>query len=109
MPEYAPAFDGAILPKNTTPLTESAVTDALVGTTVGASAGSATSKSKTRIKHPPLGAGGGKMELESNTLINRNSAAADVTALKTKFTKKNPSFTFPRDLSGNGGGSFTRS
>jgi hypothetical protein len=112
MPEYAPGFAGGtdreVLPKNTTPLTNRLVNNGLVSTTVGAAAGVATSVAKTRRKWTPtvaeeIGA------VESQSLINRASTAADVTAMKTKFTKKKPSFAFVRDLSGNGGPAFTRS
>jgi hypothetical protein len=112
MAENAPGFEGGtekgILPKNTTPLTNRLVRNGLVGTVTGAAPGVATSVVKSRRKHPTnvneeIGA------VESETLINRNSAANDVTALKSKFTKKKPSFAFPKDLSGNGGPAFTRS
>lgn len=111
MPEFAPGFEGGtdhnVLPKNTQPLTNYLVRNGLVSTTIGAAAGVATSVAKSRRKWTPtvneeIGA------VESESLINRNSAAADVTALKSKFTKKKPSFAFARDLSGNGGPAFTR-
>jgi len=96
-----------VLPKNTTPLTNRLVRNGLVNTTTGAAPGVATSVVKARRKHPTnvneeIGA------VESETLINRNSAAADVTAIKAKDIKKKPSFAFPKDLSGNGGPAFTR-
>ena len=112
MAENAPGFEGGtergVLPKGNSPLHSTLVRNALVGTTVGAAPGVATSANKTRRKHPTkvneeIGA------VESESLINRNSAAGDVTALKSKFTKKKPSFAFARDLSGNGGPAFTRS
>jgi len=112
MPEYAPGFEGGtdrnVLPKNTTPLTGRLVRNGLVGTVTGAAPGVATNVVKSRRKHPTnvneeIGA------VESETLINRASTAGDVTALKSKFTKKKPAFAFPRDLSGNGGPAFTRS
>ena len=106
MPDFAPLFDANTLPKNTTPLTERAVTNALVGTTVGAAAGSATSVTKARVPHTVDNAG--KKNAEVITPINRNSTAADVTAMKSKFTKKKASFAYARDLSGNGGPAFTR-
>lgn len=111
MPEWAPGFEGGternVLPKNTTPLTHRLVNNKLVATTVGAAPGVATSVVKARRKHPTnvneeIGA------VENETMINRNSAAADVTALKSKFTKKKPSFAFAADKSGNGGPAFTR-
>lgn len=113
MPEYAPGFDGAnanVLPKNTQPLTNRLVRNALVNTAVGAAAGVSTVVNKTRVR--------GKTSQEADTfnaraveaesLINRNSAAADITEMKRVFTKKKPSFVMPRDLSGNGGPAFTR-
>lgn len=111
MPEYAPGFDGAngnILPKNTQPLTEKLATNALVASTVGAAAGGATAATIAQRVHPQNVNQEAKPLLTARTIINRNSTAADVTALKSKFTKKKPSFAFVRDRSGNGGGSFTR-
>lgn len=113
MAENAPLFngaDGGILPKNTTPLTNRLVNNGLVSTTVGAAAGTTTTVNKTHVKGhsstdpDPFGAA----TLESEALINRASAAADVTAMKTKFTKKKASFGYVADLSGNGGPAFTR-
>jgi len=111
MPEFAPGFEGGndrnVLPKNTTPLTHRLVRNKLVDTVTGAAPGVATNVVKSRRKHPTnvneeIGA------VESETMINRNSAAADVTALKSKFIKKKPSFAFAADKSGNGGPAFTR-
>lgn len=111
MPEFAPGFEGGndrnVLPKNTQPLTNVLVRNGLVSTAVGAAPGVATSVVKARRKHPTtvneeIGA------VEAETLISRNSAAGDVTALKSKFTKKKPSFAFAADKSGNGGPAFTR-
>lgn len=113
VPEYAPGFPdvGNVLPKNTQPLSDRQTRDALISTTVGAAAGVSTVATRARVKHNSgsNADNGGKMVIESVNPINRNSAAADVTALKAKTTLKNPSLTFPRDLSGNGGPSFTRS
>lgn len=111
MPEFAPGFaggtDNSVLPKNTQPLQGRYVTNALVSTTVGAAPGTLTTVNRARVKHDiniPA-----KPIIEIDVPINRASTAADVTAMKTKFTKKKASFTFVRDLSGNGGGAFTRS
>lgn len=115
MAEFAPGFDDSVnksvLPKNTQPLTNRLVNNALVGTTVGAVAGTATVASKTKVKGRTSTAADtfNAGAVESESLINRNSTAGDVTALKSKFTKKKPSFAMPRDLSGNGGPAFTRS
>lgn len=114
MAEYAPGFDGTntnVLPKNTQPLTNRSVKNALVGTTVGAAAGAATSASKAQVKGRTSQEADtfNTKAVETATLINRNSTAADVTEMKRVMTKKKPSFAFPRDLSGNGGPAFTRS
>jgi hypothetical protein len=112
MAEFAPLFSdtGNILPKNTNPLTDAQTQDALVASTVGAAAGGATATTRARVKHNAGSANdnGGRVTVESIAPINRVSTAADVTAMKSKFTKKNASLAFPRDLSGNGGPAFTR-
>lgn len=110
MPEFAPGFDGAnqnVLPKNTQPLTNSLVRNGLVSTTVGAAAGTSTVVNKSKIEGRNS-TQADKQVVAAEALINRNSTAADVTALKSKFTKKRPAFAMPRDLSGNGGPAFTR-
>lgn len=114
MPEYAPGFDGAnanVLPKNTTTLPNKLVKNALVGTTVGAAAGTATVVNKAQVKGRTSSENDkfNANAVETASLINRNSTAADVTEMKRVFTKKKPSFAFARDLSGNGGPAFTRS
>lgn len=112
MPSFAPLFadNGNAIPLNTTPLTDAQTQDALVSTTVGAAAGAATAVSRARVKHNGGNAAdnGGKVAIETVNPINRNSTAGDVTAMKSRFTKKNPSLAFPRDRSGNGGSAFTR-
>lgn len=116
MAEFAPLFveNGSVLPKNTQPLTSSRVTAALASTTVGAAAGAATAATKGRRAAPTNVNQEAVPVIESESLINRNSTAADVTALKTlntrknKITPKKPSFGYVRDLSGNGGPAFTR-
>lgn len=108
MAEYAPNFDNNILPKNTTPLTNRRVTNALVSTTVGAVAGTTTTVNTAQVGQPSKLIEESKRNINSIAEINRASTAADVTALKTKFTKKKPQFVFPADKSGNGGPSFTR-
>lgn len=110
MPEYAPGFDGAsgsVIPKPTNPLVNRLVANGLVASTIGAAAGGATSVTKSRIKAPTIPKEH-KPDIEAEALINRNSTAADVTAMKTRFTEKKPSFAFVRDLSGNGGAAYTR-
>jgi hypothetical protein len=111
MPGYAPLFgDNATnVPVNTTPLTNRLVTNELLVETVGAAAGAAALATKSRVKHPTTPNQEVKPVIESESLINRNTTAADLTAVETKFTKKKPSFAFVRDLSGNGGPAFTRS
>jgi len=112
MAENAPGFEGGtergILPRNTTPLTHRLVNNKLVATTVGAAPGAATSVVKGRRQHPVNVLEESVAKIEQEQLINRNSTAADAAALKQKFTKKKPSFAFPKDLSGNGGPAFTR-
>jgi len=113
MAENAPGFEGGtergILPKNTQPLSNYLVRNGLVGTVTGAAPGAATNVVKARRQHYVNPNEESVAKIEQEALINRNSAAADVTALKSKFTKKKPSFAFPKDLSGNGGPAFTRS
>lgn len=113
MAEFAPLFSdlGNVLPKNTQPLTDRQTRDALISTTIGAAAGAATAATRARVKHNSGidGVNAGKVTVESTSPINRNSTAADVTALKAKTTLKNASLAFPKDLSGNGGPAFTRS
>jgi microcystin-dependent protein len=108
MPEFAPLFEGATLPKNTTPLTERLVTNELINDTVGAAAGANTATvNKARVPHT-TDTFNGKKTAETVVAINRVTTAADVAALKTKLTRKKPSFGYVRDLSGNGGPAFTR-
>jgi hypothetical protein len=114
MAEFAPLFteNGSVIPKNTQPLSDSATVSALAAAAIGATAGSAASATHTRVKNTADNAG--KQQLETVTHINRNTTAADVTALKAeltrdnKNTKKKASFTYAKDLSGNGGPAFTR-
>lgn len=108
MPEFAPLFEGNVLPKNTSVLPNRLVKNGLNATTIGAAAGVATSVNKARVAHPPARGGDGKQVIENESLINRNSTAADVTEMKRIYTRKKPAFGFVRDLSGNGGGAFTR-
>jgi hypothetical protein len=51
---------------------------------IGAVAGTTATKSRTRVKHNSGSANdqGGKVQLKANSIINRASTAADVTALK---------------------------
>lgn len=105
MAEFAPLFDGAVLPKNLTPLTDSETRDELLDKTVGAAPGAAALKTRARVQANPQG---DTQRIETVNVINRNTAAADVTALKSKYKRKNASLAFPRDLSGNGGPAFTR-
>ena len=80
----------------------------LFDTVLGAAAGSAASASYKRAKaETSSDVGGGSRVVETVTVISRNSTAADVTALKEMVVNvsRRPS-TYPRDLSGNGGGTF---
>lgn len=72
---------------------------ALIGVTVGAAA----NKSKKQIKWEQ-GSPGGIVPIESVSLVNRNTTAADVTAFQALLARNVFPTTYPADLSGNGGG-----
>lgn len=84
------------------------VTKELLNTLIGAAAGSAAADSYTRLSAP---AGlieseqlGGLRAIETVTTIDRNSTAADVTALKATINDQFKPDTYVADASGNGGG-----
>ena len=82
---------------------------ALFNSLIGAASGSGTGAITTKKIAAATGANlGGKRTVESVSVINRNTTAADVTALKemTVAVKTRPS-TYARDKSGNGGLSYT--
>lgn len=84
------------------------VTQELLLTTIGAAAGSAALAQHRRVKAVATPGGtnsqGGVRTIETVDLINRNSAAADVTALKAIVDRATKPSTYPTDASGNGGG-----
>lgn len=97
-------------PLNTdTPLAERTVRNEIANDTIGAAAGANTALvTKARVKAGNNAVTGhGRPAIETETVINRLTTAADVTALKAKVVKAT-SLVFPRDLSGNGGGAFSR-
>lgn len=77
----------------------------LFDTLVGATAGGAALATHRRIGNVDSNtAGNNESRIVTDTLINRNSAAADVTALKALVFGVRNRPAYPRDLSGNGGG-----
>lgn len=82
---------------------------ALFNGLIGAATGSNVTATHKRIQYidGPAGLGpnpGGLRVIETVTDINRNTAAADVTALKAMvFNVTERPVPYPRDLSGNGG------
>lgn len=82
----------------------------LFDTLIGAAAGGAALATHKRIAAatPFTGGGGSNRTIETVTDINRVSTAADITALKEMvFAVSARPSTYPRDLSGNGGQSYT--
>lgn len=87
------------------------VLTALFGGLIGAASGSNVTATHKRIGASTSDFGpqdGGRRTIETVTDINRNTTAADITALKEIVTgvTSRPS-TYPRDLSGNGGPAYT--
>lgn len=84
-------------------------TTALFNGLIGAASGSNVTATHKRIDNPTsteIGASGGVRTPATITDINRNTAASDVTALKEMTVGVSRRPTYPRDLSGNGGGAF---
>ena len=83
---------------------------AILSAVLGAAAGGAASATHKRVSQPtdtltnPL-ALGGQRTINNDTLVSRNTTAADVTLLKTLIDRPYFPTTYPRDASGNGGGS----
>lgn len=79
--------------------------------TVGAVAGTTATRNVARVQNDPITSNSGKRLIANDAEINRATTAQDVTNLKNavKGEKIASSLVFPRDLSGNGGGAFTRS
>lgn len=75
----------------------------LLYTLLGASAGSNATKTYSRVQGQ-TGAPGGLQTIETVTLVNRNTTAADLTAFQALLRRSTGPATYPVDLSGNGGG-----
>jgi len=69
---------------------------------IGATSGGAALKRYFRIA-ADTGIGGGQRTVEEVTIIDRNTDADDVTALKEMMVVVSRAATYPADLSGNGG------
>lgn len=79
----------------------------LLDSTIGAAAGGAAAASVSRVEAiQQLGdiGYGGAVSIESRTLINRVTTAADIADLKTIFSEQKDANAYPTDASGNGGG-----
>lgn len=77
---------------------------------IGAASGSnvtSTHKRIAAVTDNSLGNAGGARTIETITDINRNTTAADVTALKEQVYNVKTRPSYPRDRSGNGGPAFT--
>lgn len=86
------------------------VLTALFNGLIGAASGSNVTATHKRIQAQttlPLGNIGGLRTIETVTDINRNTAAADVTALKEIMYNVKTRPSYPKDLSGNGGPALT--
>lgn len=118
---FAPSFDANTLPvgtrnpnlqrlrqyqnKNSNDV-EGQLADALLGAAPGATA----TRTRTRVAHNSGNAGdnGGVVKVETQTLINRATTAADRDNLKAVLkSPRRTVATYPADRSGNGGRSFT--
>jgi hypothetical protein len=75
----------------------------LLQTLVGAAPGSTATQTKKQIQWQQ-GSPGGVIPIETVTLINRATTAADVTALQALLVRTPTPPSYPADLSGNGGG-----
>lgn len=75
----------------------------LLYTLLGAAPGTTATVTKKQVQHV-TGAPGGLVPVETITLVNRATTAADLTAFQNLFTRANGPITYPPDLSGNGGG-----
>lgn len=75
----------------------------LLYTLLGAAPGTTATKTKKQVQHV-TGAPGGAVPVETVTLVNRATTAADLAAFQAMFTRQNGPASYPVDLSGNGGG-----
>lgn len=81
---------------------------ALIGAATGGTATFTRKRTTALVPLGGLGSAGGIMPVETVTDINRVTTAADVTALKEMLVGvKTAPTSYPRDVSGNGGGAFT--
>lgn len=70
---------------------------------VGAAAGGTATATKKQVQHV-TGAPGGVIPIETITLVNRTTTAADLTAFQALMNRTVFPSTYQPDLSGNGGG-----
>lgn len=118
---FAPLFEGNQLPignrnPNDQRLRQYAnkygnqATMQLLNQLIGAAAGATASRTRTRVKHASGSANdqGGKVQVETETLINRATTAQDDTNLTALFNlpRRAPN-PYVADRSGNGGPAFT--
>lgn len=75
----------------------------LLQTLTGVAPGATATQTKKQIQWQQ-GSPGGVIPVETVTLINRATTAADVTALQALFVRSPTPASYPVDLSGNGGG-----
>lgn len=73
----------------------------LLTTILGAVPGTTATKTKKQVQGV---LGSAVPAVETVTLVNRATTAADVTAFLAMLTRANGPITYPGDLSGNGGG-----
>jgi hypothetical protein len=70
---------------------------------LGAAVGGNATKTKAQVQHV-VGAPGGLIPIETITLVNRNTTAADLTAVQAIFNRTVFPATYVVDVGGNGGG-----
>lgn len=70
---------------------------------LGAATGGTATATKKQVQHV-TGAPGGLVPIETVTLMNRATTAADLTAFQALMNRQVQPATYPPDLSGNGGG-----
>jgi hypothetical protein len=75
----------------------------LLYTLLGAAAGGTATASKKQVQHV-TGAPGGLIPIETISLVNRVTTAADLTAFQALVNRTVFPTTYQPDLSGNGGG-----
>jgi len=76
---------------------------ALIYALLGAATGGTATKTKKQVQHV-TGSPGGVVPIETVTLVNRATTAADLTAFQALFNRTVFPATYVADLSGNGGG-----